>query len=54
MALLHGCGGRRQIVAQVTDPVAIQAILDHLGLAPDEFGPAPARAPPEFDIEWAS
>ena len=26
----------------------------HLGLAPDEFGPAPARAPPEFDIEWAS
>ena len=35
-------------------PVAIKAILDHLGLAPDEFGPAPARAPPEFDIEWAS
>jgi len=49
-----GCGGRRQLVAQITDPVAIKAILDHLGLAPDEFGPAPARAPPEFDIEWAS
>ena len=49
-----GCGGRRQLVAQVTDPVAIQGILEHLGLAPDEFGPAPARAPPELDIEWAS
>jgi hypothetical protein len=33
---------------------ASQAILDHLGLAPDEFGPVAARAPPDFDIGWAS
>jgi hypothetical protein len=32
------CGGRRRILSDVTEPVAIVAILEHLGL--------PARAPP--------
>ena len=48
------CGGQRELVAQVTDPVAIRAILEHLGLDPDDFGPMPARAPPDLDIDWAS
>jgi hypothetical protein len=48
------CGGHRELVAQVTDPVAIRAILEHLGLDPDDFGPVPARAPPDLDIDWAS
>ncbi len=48
------CGGQRELVAQVTDPVAIRAILEHLGLDPDDFGPVPARAPPDQDIDWAS
>ena len=48
------CGGRRELIAQVTDPNAIRAILGHLGLDPDDFGPVPARAPPGLDIDWAS
>jgi len=48
------CGGRRELVAEVTDPIAIRAILEHLGLDPDDFGPVPARAPPDEDFDWAS
>ena len=48
------CGGRRELIATVTDPIAIRAILEHLGLDPDDFGPVPARAPPGLDIDWAS
>jgi hypothetical protein len=33
-----GCGGRRRILAEVTEPTAVVAMLEHLGL--------PARAPP--------
>ena len=40
------CGGQRELVATVTDPVAVRAILEHLGLDPDDFGPVPAWAPP--------
>jgi hypothetical protein len=32
------CGGRRRILAEVTEPTAVVALLEHLGL--------PARAPP--------
>ncbi len=49
-----GCGGRRRLVAEVTDPAAIAAILDHLGLEPDTFGAVPARAPPYPEVDWAS
>jgi hypothetical protein len=48
------CGGQRELVATITDPVAVRAILEHLGLDPSDFGPAPARAPPDLDIDWAS
>ena len=48
------CGSRRELIATVTDPIAIQAILRHLGLDPDAYGPVPARAPPGLDIDWAS
>lgn len=48
------CGGKRELIAEVTDPVAIRAILSHLGLDPDDFAPVPARAPPGFDMDEAS
>ena len=48
------CGGRRELIAEVRDPIAVRAILEHLGLDPGDFGPAPARAPPDLDIDWAS
>ena len=42
----HRCGGRRTLLAYITKPSAVRAILAHLGL-PTEWPPqAPARAPP--------
>ena len=48
------CGGRRVVLAGVTDPSAIRAILEHLELDPEPPVPAPARAPPSLDYSWAS
>ena len=48
------CGGRRVVLAGVTDPIAIRAILEHLELDPEPPVPAPARAPPSLDYSWAS
>ncbi len=39
------CGGRREIIADVHDPLAIRAILGHLGLPADAPPIARARAP---------
>tara|TARA_B100001964_G_scaffold46944_1_gene52495 strand:+ start:77 stop:439 length:363 start_codon:yes stop_codon:yes gene_type:complete len=51
------CGGRRGLIAFITDPLVVLRILDHVGLptvAPDI---AAARAPPQldmgFDEDWA-
>ena len=48
------CGGRRRLLAEVTEPSAIRAILEHLGLDPETLGPVPARSPPGDDWSWAS
>ncbi len=37
------CGGPLQVIAYITDQLAINKILDHLGLSP----PEEARPPPE-------
>jgi hypothetical protein len=39
------CGGRRRVIATVQDPLAVQAILAHLGpsLSPEAPGPTPPR-----------
>ena len=44
-----GCGGRRKLVAEVTDPLAARRILEHLGLDPEvpRLGPVPVRGPPD-------
>ena len=49
-----GCGGRRRVLAAVTNPSAVTAILLHLGLDPLAPNPAPARGPPEDEESWAS
>lgn len=40
------CAGRLQLVACITQPLVIQAILRHLALPADAPDPRPARAPP--------
>jgi len=44
-----GCGGRRRLVAEVTDPVAARRILEHLGLDPEVPRLEPVRGPPADD-----
>ena len=43
------CGGRRRILADITEPSAIAAILDHLGLPSEALPLARARDPTEDD-----
>lgn len=46
------CGGRRSIVAIVTDTALARALLAGLGLATEPVTFAPARAPPQPDLPW--
>ena len=39
------CGGRREVLALITDPKVIHRILSHLGLATEAPAIRPARAP---------
>jgi hypothetical protein len=48
--LLCPCGGRRKLLAAVTDRAAIVAILAHVGLGVQVPKIAPARAPPEREM----
>ena len=44
------CGGRRRLIAFLTDGLVVRKILAHLGLATEPPQLAPARAPPEFEF----
>jgi hypothetical protein len=44
------CLGRMTVMAFVTDPEPVRAILDHLHLPSSAPTCAPARAPPEPDL----
>jgi hypothetical protein len=46
------CGGRRSIVAIVTDTALARTLLAGLGLATEPVTFAPARAPPQTDLPW--
>jgi hypothetical protein len=48
------CGGRRGIVAFVTEPARAAQILERLGIAGDEPRLARARAPPQAELFDAS
>ncbi len=41
------CGGRREVLALITAPPTVRAILTHLGLPAMAPPRPPARAPPE-------
>jgi len=47
------CGGRRKVLAFLTDPHVIRKILDHLGLATEPPPLAPVRAPPHPILPFA-
>ena len=44
----HRCGGRRKLIAQITQPLVVTAILSALGLPTKAPLVHPARAPPEL------
>lgn len=44
------CGGKRKLVALLTDGKVVRKILAHLGLDTEPPRLAPARAPPELDF----
>lgn len=46
------CGGRRSVVAIVTDSALARVLLAGFGLATEPSTFAPARAPPQADLPW--
>jgi hypothetical protein len=49
--LCPACGGERRVLAFLTDPPTVRAVLVHLGL-PDRPPPlSPARGPPQAEID---
>jgi len=44
------CGGRREVIGVVRDPVQARKILQHLGLDTEGYEPLAARAPPQLDL----
>ncbi|HJN74328.1 MAG TPA: transposase, partial [Myxococcota bacterium] len=43
------CGGWREVMGVVKDPLAARKILEHLGMDTEAYEPLPARAPPQLD-----
>jgi hypothetical protein len=50
--LLCRCGGRRSVVAFVTDVARARGLLVTLGLPADPATFAPARDPPQAEFAW--
>ncbi|MBK8099513.1 MAG: ATP-dependent helicase HrpA [Planctomycetes bacterium] len=46
------CGGQRRLLTFISDQVAVQKILHHLGLPAEPPEPAPARAPPRRSVHF--
>jgi hypothetical protein len=44
------CGGKRKLIALITDGAVVRRILEHLGLPTAAPVLAPARSPPEFEF----
>jgi len=44
------CGGKRKLIALITDGTVVRRILEHLGLPTAAPTLAPARAPPELEF----
>jgi hypothetical protein len=46
------CGGRRSVIAVVTDAALARALLAALGLAAEPAAFTPARDPPQIELAW--
>ena len=46
------CGGRRRVIALLTDPTVVRRILAHLGLPTTAPAIAPARPPPQEEFAF--
>ena len=46
------CGGRRSVVAVVTDSALANTLLTALGVPSDAVTFAPARSPPHAELSW--
>jgi hypothetical protein len=46
------CGGRRSVVAVVTDSALANTLLTALGVPSDAVTFAPARSPPQAELSW--
>lgn len=46
------CGGRRSVIAVVTNPALADALLTALGLSSEPVTFAPARSPPQAELAW--
>ena len=46
------CGDKRVMLAFITDPPVVHKILDHLGLPSEPPLIAPARAPPQQNLDF--
>jgi len=46
------CGGRRSVVAVVTDPSLANTLLTAVGLFSEPVTFAPARSPPQPELAW--
>jgi hypothetical protein len=46
------CGGRRRVIASITERSVMTAILDAMGLPTEPPRLHPARSPPQCDLEW--
>ena len=47
------CGGRRSVVAVVVDPAIAITLLGVLGISSERVAFAPARDPPQMELEWS-
>jgi hypothetical protein len=46
------CGGRRNVIAIVTEPALAKTLLTALGLSSEPVTFAPARSPPQTELVW--
>ena len=46
------CGGRRVLIAFITDAAVINKILTHVGLPTEAPPVAAARAPPQLELDY--
>jgi hypothetical protein len=47
------CGGEMKVIAVITDPPSIRRYLEGTGHSPEIPEIAPARAPPQLEMDYA-